>query len=118
MGALIKVNGETTWSYSAAEPKNPNNSNNVAEYKAFIELLKSLKNLGYQDRQVIVNGDSMLVVQQMNGNWRIKEGRYRPYALEALKLVGEFTNLIIRHVYREKNQEADDLSKQSLEKFR
>jgi ribonuclease HI len=48
----------------------PNATNNEAEYHAVIEALKLAKNLGADE--VVILSDSELIVQQLNGNYRVK----------------------------------------------
>jgi hypothetical protein len=62
-------------------------------------------------------GDSQLVVNQMNGQWAIKEGAYTKYAQrckELLRLFGKKPT--INWIKREQNEEADNLSKGHLAK--
>lgn len=89
-------------------------SNNVAEYKGFIALLTFIESHGWANEDITVCGDSQLVVCQMKGMWKIKQGMYVPYANYALTLLPKFPNLKIKWVEREKNSLADDLSKKAL----
>lgn len=55
-------------------------TNNEAEYQTLIEALTWLsQRLGThaRDNDVIVHGDSMLVINQMTGKWKIKNERIR-----------------------------------------
>jgi ribonuclease HI len=93
-GYLIYQNGELLNNNSFYEDKHPNNTNNVAEYKACIEALHALKeyiNLNNLEQSVVnVYGDSMLVVKQMKGRWKIKNGAYVLFAQRTKELVKEF----------------------------
>jgi ribonuclease HI len=91
----------------------PKGSSNVAEYKAFHSLLNYLDST-VEGANILIIGDSMLVVNQMNGTQGIRKGAYKPFALSAREQLGisqtknKFT---IKWVYREQNSIADDLSK-------
>lgn len=86
-------------------------SNNVAEYKGLLAGLKFLLDNNYEHEEIEVYGDSMLVIMQMNGLWRIKKGVYKDIALETKKLIKKFTNITFEWIPRDKNIEADKLSK-------
>jgi len=43
--------------------------------------------------RVIVQGDSNLVVYQLNGAWGVHEGLYHPLALEARDMLGRLRSL-------------------------
>ncbi len=59
-------------------------TNNIAEYVALIVALKSLHE--FQDTNVIIRSDSMLVVKQVSGLWRVKQPHLRGLYEEAIKL--------------------------------
>lgn len=113
-GVVIKQDGnivnQITWFKSADK----NNSNNIAEYQAFILCLQDLLERDLQTAEIVIKGDSALVINQMNGSWRVKEGLYVSYAIRAQKLLKNFTNLTLVWVPREQNEEADVLSKREL----
>lgn len=89
----------------------PDNSNNVAEYMALCFALKWLRQNGHAKNKIRVYGDSMLVVNQMNGDWSIKEGRYKKTAIECTKEIKAFSDISFKWIRREENAEADELSK-------
>lgn len=90
-------------------------SNNVAEYLAFIFALNQVLLKIDAKIPVVFQGDSQLVVKQMNKEWRIKDGVYAPYAYIAYHLyhssIEAGRKFGIKWVAREKNSLADDLSK-------
>ena len=88
-------------------------TNNVAEYRALIAGLKHAREVGATEVEVL--GDSALVVNQVNGTWRIKEPHLRPLADEAARALREFERATLRHVRREKNADADALVNQALD---
>ena len=84
---------------------------NVAEYNGLILGLEYLLSENLRDEPITVFGDSKLVIKQMFGHWRIKNGLYKPDALLAHSLVKKFTNTYGYWIPREQNGEADKLSK-------
>ncbi|XP_015944589.1 uncharacterized protein LOC107469721 [Arachis duranensis] len=84
-------------------------SNNQAEYKAFIAGLKLALNL--QVYSLTTHCDSLLVVQQIQGEFQVKDPLLERYWLIAKDLISKFSSFIILHVHREKNIRADILSK-------
>jgi ribonuclease HI len=87
-------------------------STNYAEYCACIEVLKWLT--VNEHEKAIVNGDSKLVVNQLNGIWRVRKGLYTDKANEAKELFKNLPNVEIVWGRRHKNKEADGLSKMGL----
>ncbi|MGH2377213.1 MAG: ribonuclease HI family protein [Candidatus Limnocylindria bacterium] len=89
-------------------------TNNVAEYEALILGLEEAKRRGIA--RLDVRMDSMLVVRQMQGLWKIKHPGLRPLALRAGALLAEFPARTIEHVPREENFHADRLANLALDR--
>lgn len=89
-------------------------SNNVAEYAGFKEILDYLIKNSLQNEEIIIYGDSNLVIQQMFGTWKIKKGFYVPIAKYCKNILSKFTNLKGQWIPREENFLADELSKAEL----
>lgn len=88
-------------------------TNNVAEYSA---LILGLEEAGRRGATAIdVRMDSLLVVQQMRGRWRVKHPGLVPLALRAGALLASFKEREIRHVPREQNAAADELSNRAID---
>lgn len=100
--------------YSAGGPASVMNSNNVAEYKALRWILEWLIDNKMTDIPITIIGDSMLVVKQMSGQWRIKNGLYVNEALICKRLLRSFSRCVVHWVCREKNTRADELSKMGI----
>lgn len=119
VGAVVRDEKRVVHTVSYKMDKNPlfHTSSNVAEYMAFIDVLlwfnENRKSI--RKRSVIdIYGDSQLVVEQMNRRWRIKEGIYYDYAMEAQALLFRLQRWFtfkIRWIPRDQNIEADVLSK-------
>ncbi|XP_072078184.1 uncharacterized protein [Arachis hypogaea] len=84
-------------------------SNNQAEYEALIVGLKLALNL--QAKILTAHCDSLLVVQQIRGEFQVKDPLLERYWLLAKDLISKFGSFIILHVHREKNVRAGILSK-------
>jgi ribonuclease HI len=114
MGVYITNGSECFESNNFIDAK-PTNTNNMAEYSAFIMILELMKRK--VDCKIEIFGDSMLVIKQMNGEWRIKHGAYRDYALKAKLLLDELkkkNNVIIAWIPREQNEKADYQSMKAI----
>jgi len=92
-------------------------TNNVAEYTAVIEALTYLKTRNTQLETISFLLDSKLVVEQLNGNYKIKDAKLRELSLKIRMLEQELSGGVITyaHVPREKNKEADRLVNQALD---
>jgi len=88
-------------------------TNNVAEYSALILGLEEARRR--RARAVDVRMDSLLVVQQMRGRWKIKHPGLKPLAVRAGELLASFPEREIRHVPREQNLLADALSNRAID---
>ncbi len=92
----------------------PPSSHNVAEYAGLIGALEYLIEQGMTEEEIIVHGDSSLVLNQMFGTWALKSGLYFSFAQKALKLLMKFSNISGEWVPREFNTFADSLSAQAF----
>ncbi len=86
-------------------------SNNVAEYMGLFTGLTYLLENKLQHEEIRIFGDSMLVIMQTKGFWRIKKGFYKDIALKTQLLKKKFDNLKLEWIPREENTMADELSK-------
>lgn len=90
-------------------------TNNIAEYQAVIEALKWIKDNFPQISKVQFFLDSQLVVNQLNGVFRIKNQNLRNLILEIKKREQEIMSKIFyQFIPREKNRRADFLISQIL----
>jgi len=121
-GVIIMKDGETLCEISeiyTPEPGHENEtSNNVAEYAGLIAVLEWFIEHELSDAKIIVRGDSMLVIEQMFGKWKIKKGEYVPLALKARELLKPFTNIQGQWIRREHNEVADGLAKAAVTRSR
>jgi ribonuclease HI len=93
-------------------------TNNDAEYSAFFSSVKwVVENLTPdQVRQIHWKLDSLLVVEQLNKKWKIKEPRMKDFAQEIWTVLAncKFTYKI-SHIPREENSIADGIVNQTLD---
>ncbi len=94
-----------------------NVTNNYAEYTALVEALRKVKALGIED-EVLVRSDSQLLVGQMSKGWSVKGGGYVAKLKEARDLLRDFERVRFEWIPREKNAEADLLSRVAYERHR
>jgi probable phosphoglycerate mutase len=83
-------------------------TNNVAEYRGLIAALEWAEQHGVN--HLHVKSDSLLIVQQMLGNYRVKNEGLMPLHRQARQLAASIGHVTYEHVPRERNQEADRLS--------
>ena len=88
-------------------------TNNVAEYRGAIAGLEQALALGA--RQVLVRADSLLVVNQQKGLWKVKNAALRPLSEEAARLARDFEKVVWEHVPRERNRHADALANRAMD---
>jgi ribonuclease HI len=83
-------------------------TNNVAEYRALLLALTRAEELGAQEVEIL--SDSRLLVEQVNGNFRIKAEHLKPLVSEAVGRAKRFRRFSLRHVPRSENRNADRLA--------
>jgi ribonuclease HI len=88
-------------------------TNNVAEYRALIAGLEVA--LEFRPRVLHVRADSLLVINQLRGEWRVKHAGLRPLYEQALALLRRFDQYDLEHVRREFNVDADTLVNAALD---
>ncbi|HKN07762.1 MAG TPA: ribonuclease HI [Thermoplasmata archaeon] len=98
----------------AARPYSPHSTNNVAEYVGAIRALEQLRSMGYTG-EVIVEGDSQLVVRQMKGEYEVRAEHLKAYHDWLTQLARSFQGVEFRWIPRGENTVADALSKRAVE---
>lgn len=91
-------------------------TNNQAEYRALIEALKRAKQHGATTVECFL--DSELVVEQMSGRYKVKNGGLKPLFQEAHGMAQAFSGVTFRHIPREQNKQADALVNTALDNRR
>jgi ribonuclease HI len=88
-------------------------TNNVAEYTAVLRALERAHELGA--RRVDLKADSKLLVEQLNGRWKIKNPTLRVLHEKVREAAKRFDAVTYTHVRRERNVEADALVNVALD---
>ena len=96
-------------------------TNNSAEWYGAIGSLQFAKDVlaspsKFKVSRVIIRMDSMLVVKQLTGQWKIKEPRLRVFYDQATKIVKDIkTQVTFEWIPREENSIADAVANQCLD---
>ena len=88
-------------------------TSNVAEYRAVIAGLEAA--LAFPSHAVRVRADSMLVIRQLEGVWKVKKEHLRPLHARARELLESWVEVDLAHVRREQNVDADLLVNAALD---
>ena len=110
IGAVIFHNGQEIWAtcqYIGTK------TNNQSEYSALILGLKEA--LTRDIKQLHVYGDSQLVINQINGIYKVKNVGLQELYQEVQELKAKFETIAFTHIYREFNKRADHLSNMALD---
>jgi ribonuclease HI len=95
-------------------------TNNEAEYQAVIFALKKVKQLvGSDDARrahLVFYMDSELLVKQFNHEYKVKEEKMQKFFLEVHNLRLDFGKVEFKHVLRGKNEDADRLVNEVLDR--
>ncbi len=110
-GAVIYVNGDCVAEIRAYLGEQ---TNNWAEYEAVVLALQKAKELGLTEG-IEFRLDSKLVVEQVKGNWKVKEPTLKPQVAKIRALLMDFGSVSFTHVPREENKEADRLVNEAID---
>jgi ribonuclease HI len=83
-------------------------TNNMVEYEALLFGLSTSLSLGV--RQLLMKGDSQLIIKQVKGDCSCNDPQLAAYLLHARKLKKDFEVLDLQHIPRAENAVANDLS--------
>jgi ribonuclease HI len=111
IGGLLKSGQEIVFSFA----ENIGDcTNNEAEYLALIRGIELCIKNKILDVEIFC--DSELIVRQVNGDYKVKNERMIKLHAKALDLCSMLGKWSVSHVLRDKNMEADLLSKEGLTK--
>jgi probable phosphoglycerate mutase len=88
-------------------------TNNVAEYRGLIAALEWAKRQG--QTRLHVRSDSLLLIQQMLGRFKVKSTGLQPLHARARRLVQEIGEVTFEHVGRALNAHADRLANAAMD---
>ena len=89
-------------------------TNNFAEYTAVIRALEMCIEKGWLEA-LSFKLDSKLVVEQVQGNWKVKEVTLKPLVTKVQTLAIQFPSVSYEYVPREENREADRLVNEAID---
>jgi ribonuclease HI len=93
----------------AGTPKTPQATNNVAEYTGLIKVLEWL--IAHKIKEeVVVRGDSDLVIKQVKGEYKVKSALLAPLHGRVKELAEELPEIRFEWIQRERNTDADRLT--------
>ncbi len=109
LGAVVDVEGAKPHILSMAKG---HGTNNLAEYHALILGLRHALAVGATD--IVVHGDSQLILRQLSGQYKVRKAELAPLHAEAAKLLSRFASHRLEWVPREQNLMADEASKKAI----
>jgi ribonuclease HI len=89
-------------------------TNNVAEYTGVVRALELATELGAREAHLLL--DSKLIVEQLEGRWRIKDPKLIPLHERASELLSALQRWSARHVPRAQNAAADALANAAIDR--
>ncbi|MCO5590706.1 hypothetical protein L7F22_044681 [Adiantum nelumboides] len=88
-------------------------SNNEAEYATLKAGLEECKSMVI--RRLMVKGDALLIVRQVQGTWACKNSKLLQWLHEVKLLMKDFEAIQIQHISRQHNKEADNMANTQFE---
>lgn len=88
-------------------------TNNQAEYQALILGLEEAEKMGAETITCYL--DSLLVVEQLNGKWKVKKVELKPHFEWIRRFVFEHPDTRFHHIPREKNTLADQMANEAMD---
>ena len=88
-------------------------TNNVAEYRGLLAALDWARR--HHARHLHVRSDSLLLVQQMLGRYKVKSEGLQPLHAQARRLAAGIGQVSFEHVRRESNRHADRLANAAMD---
>ena len=94
----------------AGAESSPQATNNVAEYEAFINALREIKHLGWDQDKIVVYTDSLILHNQLRGEWKVGP-ELLPWYKKAKALVEDLLFFEVRKIPRVQNRVAHRATK-------
>ena len=89
-------------------------TNNVAEYTGLVRALELAAELEATEVDLLL--DSQLIVEQLRGNYRVKDAKLRPLFEAARSILDRLDRWSVRHVPRAENSAADALANAAIDR--
>jgi ribonuclease HI len=112
-GAVIYKYDKEIWSGKLFISENA--TNNYAEYAGLILGLQKAIDLNIKNLHV--EGDSLLVINQMTGKYKCNSQNLIEQCNKAKELATKFDNINFVHIFRNKNARADELSNNAVNEY-
>jgi ribonuclease H / adenosylcobalamin/alpha-ribazole phosphatase len=96
-------------SYEEHNERFDQGTHNTAEWNALILGLRTA--LAHGERHVVVKGDSMLVVKQINREWKTKNEALRSLRAQAEELLARYETWRVEWIPRKENRRTDALGR-------
>ena len=90
-------------------------TNNHAEYAGLILGLEQAIKMNI--KILMVEGDSMLVINQVTGLYKVKSQSLLNLYHKTKELQNQFDDIYFTHIYRNKNRRADELSNIAIKEY-
>jgi len=115
-GGMIIENGKVIKEYYRYLGKR---TNNEAEYLAVLLGIKILKRLKIRPTNLDLIGDSKLIIEQLAGRFKIKNGRLKKLHRQVEDEIKEIeTKIRFKHIGRAGNSQADKLANKAIDEKR
>ncbi|MDE1163441.1 MAG: ribonuclease HI family protein [Acidobacteriaceae bacterium] len=89
-------------------------TNNVAEYRGLVATLDWVVANGYRRLRVV--SDSLLMVNQINGRYKVNSPDLRELWTAARRQIAQLDDFNISHALRHKNKDADRLANEAMDR--
>lgn len=109
-GVVLIEDGEVIAKFS--EKLKDVGTSNIAEYTALLKGIKKALKLGWKD--VIIEGDSKLVISQVTGSWKVNNERLKTLHREVKDALSHFDSYKFKKIPRARNSLADELASKAL----
>ena len=114
-GAGFVIWNANTKIYEGSEFLSENATNNYAEYMAIILAIKKCNEL--KIKNIIVKGDSKLVIQQIQGNYKVNSPILKSLYDIVIVEIEKLTYLKLIHIERALNKDADTLANLAIDNW-
>jgi len=104
-GAVLYKNDIEIWSISRYLGKQ---TNNYAE--CFAMTLGITEASNREIKNLVVEGDSMLVINHLKKKWKVNNKNLKNLYLSINQILERFDNISFKHIYRNYNKRADELA--------
>lgn len=119
MGIAVYLDGEYESDVSLAiynDGTEERGTNNIAEWLACVDAMRTASELRkmFPYAEFFIYSDSLIIANQFNGTYQIRDERFRPHLNKAREWAAKARVTIVTWIPREKNKQADELSKRGL----